>query len=87
MRCPQRRMPSSDPRRTRDPGIGKFQRKPGQGQNNEAEGQNEMLRALGKIHAQNGAAFVARPRGGFAPENQRVVRRHQADDGENHAQV
>jgi hypothetical protein len=37
-----------------------------------------MLRALGKIHAQDGAALKARPRGGFAPEDQGIVRRHQA---------
>ena len=71
----------------RQPRIRKFQRKPGDGKDDEAGGQHKMLPALRQAHAHHRPHGHAIARGDLAQEQQRVVNEHRADGAENQDQI
>ncbi len=68
-------------------GIGEFQGKTGPGEHDETGGEEEMLPALGGVHAEQSALGAAVEEGGFAAEDEGVVDSHQADDDEDQGKV
>ena len=71
----------------RQPGIGKFQGEPGDGQRDETQREHGVLPALRKAHAQHGPPAGAQMRRDFFVKQQRVVDEHRADHDEDQRQI